>query len=360
MFFTSFFRLVLLGGLAAAQTAVVTTYGDSAVAGDSTVQYTLGADDFDAPKVDFYNATSAQWWYFDVVSTDLTQSVVISFLGNAPGATGTPVGEVPFNFIEVNLQLPNSSLVALSAAAESITLTTVGNGLSGVMNGAGYNWSGAPDLSNILIKINDTVNGLSGSIQFNSKAPYHASCGPATEGASLLVSPHLGWGNSIPNSLASVSLNYQGQQLSYQGSGYHDSNWGDRAFSADLGSWYWGHAQFGSYSLVWFDMMDNTGVEHQLGYLAANDTIIANSCGTIPVRPTGANSAYPPIAGLLPTGFQIVYNMSSAGILEVNVTNYQAIVSYPGVYTRWVGSVVGGIRGETAYTGIGLYEEMGG
>ncbi|KZT50380.1 hypothetical protein CALCODRAFT_444714 [Calocera cornea HHB12733] len=343
-----------------AQPQIVTTYPASAVQGDSTVQYTVGASGFDGPKIDFFNATSAQWWYFDAVSSDLTQSIVITFLGNAPGATGTPVGTVPFNFIEINLQLPDGSLAALSAAAQTITMTTVADGSSAVFNGAGYSWSGAPDLSNILIKINDTLNGLSGSIQLNSNAPHHASCGPATTGASLLVSPHLGWANSIPDALASVSLNYHGQQLSYQGRGYHDSNWGDRAFSADLGNWYWGHARFGSYSLVWFDMMDITGVEHQTGYLAQNGVVVANSCGTMPVRPTGANSAYPPIPGLLPTGFQIIYNMGSAGVLEVNVTNHEAIVSYPGVYTRWVGNVAGGIRGQATYTGVALYEEMGG
>lgn len=181
----------------------------------------------------------------------------------------------------------------------------------------------------------------------------------------MIVCPHLGWGNAIPDADATVSLTYQGQQISYTGVGYHDTNWGDQAFSDDIGSWYWGHARFGDYSIVWFDLLSNNNVEYQLGYLAENGVVVANSCGSMPVRPIGAlgvvGADYPPIPGVLPTGFQIVYDMGSAGVMEVNITNSQSIVNYPLLYTRWVGTVVGGIRGQsTTYTGIGLYEEMGG
>ncbi|KZO94779.1 hypothetical protein CALVIDRAFT_517254 [Calocera viscosa TUFC12733] len=354
------YLLSLLSLFALSWAQAITDYPGYVENGTSTVQYTVQSSGFDGPKIDFYNATSSQWWYFDVVSNDLTESIVLTFMGNSPAATGSPAGLLPFNFIEVNIQLANGALVALAAGAESITITTTGDGSAGVMNGAGYGWSETSDLSTLLIEIDDVVNDFSGTIQFNSDAPYHASCGPAVSGASLLVSPHLGWANSIPDATATVNFVLNNQQISYTGRGYHDSNWGDRPFTEDLGSWYWGHARFGSYSLVWFDMMDFTGVEHQLGYLAEDGAVVANSCGSMPVRPTGLNSAYPPIPGLLPTGFQIVYDMGSSGILEVNVTNSQAVVDYPGLYTRWVGSVVGGIRGQTSYTGIGIYEEMGG
>ncbi|KZT50377.1 hypothetical protein CALCODRAFT_461779 [Calocera cornea HHB12733] len=353
--FTAFCLLALAHG----QTI---TYPPYAVTGDSTVQFTLEPGGFDAPKVNFYNTTAAQWWYFDVVSNDLSQSAVISLLGNAPGATGSPSGVLPFNFIEVNLQLESGEQVALEVSAQWVILTTEGDGLSGVFNGSGYSWTGASDLSSYTVTIDDTANELSGTIVLNSVAPHHASCGPATVGASLIVCPHLGWGNSIPDADATVSLTYKGQQISYTGVGYHDTNYGDQAFSDDIGSWYWGHARFGPYSIVWFDLLDNTGVEHQLGYLAENGAVVANSCGSMAVRPTGLlGGAYPPVPGLLPDGFTIVYDMGSLGVLEVNITNEQSIVNYPLLYTRWVGNVVGGIRGQvTTYTGIGLYEEMGG
>jgi len=212
--------LISLFGLAYAQT--VTTYPPYAVSGDPTVQFTLEGG-FAAPKVSFYNTTAAQWWYFDVVSTDLSQSVVISLLGNAPGATGSPSGVLPFNFIEVNIQLPDGDQVSLSVTGQWVILTSEGDGLSGVFNGSGYSWTGASDLSSYTLTIDDTSNELSGTIVFDSVAPHHASCGPATAGASLIVCPHLGWGNAIPDADATVSLTYQGQQISYTGVGYHDT-----------------------------------------------------------------------------------------------------------------------------------------
>ncbi|KZT50378.1 hypothetical protein CALCODRAFT_525901 [Calocera cornea HHB12733] len=337
---------------ALAQTIIFPPYAQS---GTPTIEWTLGLGSFDGPKMNFFNTNSAQWWYYDVVSLDLTQSIVITFLGNAPGATSTPATEVPFNFIEVNLQLPDGSLAAALVPSEAIIMTTNGDGSSAVFNQSGYSWTGTPDVSVYTINITDPVNDLYGSIVFETVRREHIL------GGTLLVVEHLGWANAIPDSVATVTLTYQGQAISYQGRGYHDSNWGDQSFADDLGSWYWGHATFGPWSLVWWDMMDINGNEHQLGYAAYNGIIISNTCAGISVRPTGPNSAYPPVAGLMPDGFYIQYDLGLLnGNLVVNVTNTQSVVDYPGLYTRWVGSVVGGVTGETTYTGVALYEEMGG
>ncbi|KZO94776.1 hypothetical protein CALVIDRAFT_483902 [Calocera viscosa TUFC12733] len=335
----------------------VTTYPPYAVSGDSTVQFTLESNGFDAPKVNFYNSTSAQWWYFDVVSNDLSQSAVISFLDNAPGATGSPSGVLPFNFIEVNLQLSSGQQISLQVSGQWVILTSEGDGLSGVFNGSGYSWTGASDLSSYTVTLDDTANELSGTIQLNSDAPYHASCGTATPGASLLVSDQLGWANSIPDGTAIVDLTYNGLPIKYTGRGYHDSNWGSMPLEI-MGTYYWGHARFGPYAVVWFDMLDTEGVEHQLGYVSENGKILANSCGSITVRPTGANSTYPPNANQSPTGFHILYDMGDAGIFELNATNTAVIQIEPPLYMRWVGSVVGGIQGKETYEGVSLYEWM--
>jgi len=353
--------LMLFGLLAHALAQSITTFPPYAESGTPIIEWTLGLGSFDGPKMEFFNQNSAQWWYYDVVSNDLSQSVVITFLGNAPGATDTPAGEVSFNFIEVNLQLADGTLVALGVESQAIIMTTVGDGSSAVFNQSGYSWTGTADVSTYTINIADEVNDLYGFIQFNSTAYRHASCGPDILGGTLLVVAHLGWANAIPDSVATVSLTYQGQQILYEGRGYHDSNWGDQSFALDLGSWYWGHANFGPWSLVWWDMLDTNSYEHQLGYASYDGTIISNTCAGISVRPIGPNNAYPPIPGEEPSGFNIVYDLGiTNGILNVTVTNHETVVEYPGLYTRWVGSVVGGVNGETTYTGVALYEEMGG
>lgn len=323
--------------------------------GTSTVQFAAKTFDFDGPKTDIFNASTFQWWYFDVVSDDLKESIVLVFFTNGPGATGA--AQLPFNIAEANIQLANGTLVGVGAAATALEINTIIEGSSGVMNGSGYSWAGLPDLTYYSIAIDDKLNGLSGTIEIFSDAPYHASCGPATNGASLLVSNQLGWANSIPDGLAIVDLTYNGIPINYQGRGYHDSNWGAIPMEI-MGTYYWGHAKFGKYALVYFDMLDQEGVEHKLGYLTENGKVVANSCGSITVRGTGSNSTYPPASNQNPTGFHILYDMGSAGILEVNLTNTEIVQIEPPLYMRWVGSVSGGIQGRETYEGIALYEWM--
>ncbi|KZT50376.1 hypothetical protein CALCODRAFT_521993 [Calocera cornea HHB12733] len=359
MHFTSLWAaaLCLLGVTIAwpVYTPTLKTFPSYPLNGTSTIQYAAKALDFDGPKVDFFNASAFQWWYFDVVSDDLKESIVLIFFTNGPGATGT--NALPFNIAEANIQLSNGTLVAVGAAATELAINTVLEGSSGVMNGTGYAWGGTPDLSYYGITVDDKLNNLQGTIQIYSDAPSHASCGPATPGASLLVSNQLGWANSIPDGTAIVDLTYNGIPLKYTGRGYHDSNWGAIPMEI-MGTYYWGHARFGPYAIVWFDMLDLEGVEHQLGYLSENGRILANSCGSLTVRGTGANSTYPPSANQSPTGFHIVYDMGHEGTLEVNVTNTEIIQIEPPLYMRWVGSVVGGIQGKETYEGVSLYEWM--
>ncbi|EJU01401.1 hypothetical protein DACRYDRAFT_107953 [Dacryopinax primogenitus] len=176
----------------------------------------------------------------------------------------------------------------------------------------------------------------------NSKdSPNHAPCGPAQDGASLLIIPHLGRANAIPDATAHVDLNINGKPFKFKGVGYHDSNFGDVPLDDVLGTWYWGHARVGPYSLVWFDTLDKQGMEHQSGYAIKDGVVLGESCGTMSVRPVGPNTIYPPVPFLEPTGFHIVYDMGVHGILEVNATNHETFVSQP-TYTRWSGSTVGG------------------
>jgi len=325
------------------------------VNGTSTIQFTGQEFDFDGPKVDFFNQSAFQWWYFDVVSDDLSQSIVVIFFTNGPGATGAPA--LPFNIAEANIQLPNGTMANVGAAATALEINTIIEGSSGSMNGSGYSWAGLPDLSYYGITIDDPINDLHGTIEIYSDAPHHASCGPNEDGASLLVSGQLGWANSIPDGLAKVDLTLAGMPLKYQGRGYHDSNWGNLPIQ-NMGSYYWGHAKFGPYALVWFDMLDQQGVEHQLGYLSENGKVVANSCGAITVRGLGSNSTYPPQANQVPTGFHILFPLGDKGVLEVNTSNGDVIQYEPPLYFRWVGNVTGGIQGKQTYEGVSLYEWM--
>ncbi|KZT50781.1 hypothetical protein CALCODRAFT_521771 [Calocera cornea HHB12733] len=353
----SFLSAVGMLGLAnAVSVAVIPPYP---VNGTSAVQFALDGP-FDAPKTDFFNQSTFQWWYFDALSEDLKQSIVFTFYANTAAASGV-VGS-PFNGLTLNLQLANGSMPEFAVPSEAILMATVGEGLSAIMNGTGYSWYESSDLSFVYIDINDKFNNITGSFQIASGAPHHAMCGPATEGASLLVIDGLGWANSIPDGTALIDLNVNGEKFKFKGVGYHDSNWGVQASSSsESAMWYWGHARVGPYSIVWSDVLDiAASKEFQSGYVAKHGEIISDSCGNITVRPTGQNSTWPPIPGQQPSGFHIVYDMGGNGVLDVNITNSETISYEPLAYSRWVGSTVGGIQGQDMYKGVALYEWEGG
>lgn len=76
------------------------------------------------------------------------------------------------------------------------------------------------------------------------------------------------------------------------------------------------------------------------------------------MRPTGSNSQYPPvITSGNPQGFHIDLDLGSEGVLEVDVTTNLAIADVI-LYTRWSGTMSGGVQGGTVYKGVALYEEF--
>jgi hypothetical protein len=125
-----------------------------------------------------------------------------------------------------------------------------------------------------------------------------------------------------------------------------------------VNSWYWGHGRLGPYSLVWFDIIGADGNEYVSGYASLYGKIIASSCSGIKVRPTGSNSQYPPVIGSgNPGGFYIELDLADGNVLEVNVTT--AVVTLDvGLYSRFTGSLSGGVQGSTIYQGVALYEEF--
>jgi hypothetical protein len=123
-----------------------------------------------------------------------------------------------------------------------------------------------------------------------------------------------------------------------------------------VNSWYWGHGRLGPYSVVWFDIIGANGNEYVSSYASLDGKVIASSCSGIKVRPTGVNSQYPPVSGSgNPGGFYIELDLADGSILEVNVTTAVVVVDV-GLYSRFTGSLSGGVHGSTIYQGVALYE----
>lgn len=176
--------------------------------------------------------------------------------------------------------------------------------------------------------------------------------------------PHVFWSNAIPDADAIVDVTFaDGTAMQFtDGVGYHDKNWGDEPFANVVGSWYWGHAHLGSYSLVWFDILGLDGTEYFSGYVAEDGNILPTSCteNAVTVRPWGANDTYPPTpsSGIM-QGLEVTFSLDNGTTLSANVTRGTIVMDYDdSVYIRALASVSGGIDGGETYEGRGIFEQF--
>ncbi len=61
---------------------------------------------------------------------------------------------------------------------------------------------------------------------------------------------YFAWLPSVPEGEVSVELRYHGEDYHFQGTGYHDHNWGNKPMFFLMHHWYWGRAKVGDYTIV--------------------------------------------------------------------------------------------------------------
>lgn len=163
---------LLFSQILAVATAQVTVDVISGVLADgaSNVQFTSPGYGFDAAKVKPLNGSTFDWWYFDVVSSDATQSIVLIFFdassnGLAPGLASSTPSAV---WATAGITLPDGSSLNGEAFGEDMTVVTVDNGSSGTLNGTGWGWVGASDMSQYLVAIDTPDSSIQGVVEFQS------------------------------------------------------------------------------------------------------------------------------------------------------------------------------------------------
>jgi len=152
---------------------------------------------------------------------------------------------------------------------------------------------------------------------------------------------------------------FDNSRLKFKGNGYHDMNWGVSPWFSNLLVEFWGHVQFGPYSVVYFLVLSQTETVYTSVYVSKSGNILLTSCDSSDITITPVGSSFPPTQSETPTGFQLAINLGSSGNLEVEITDLYDILIRNGetVYFRWAGNVEGGIRGlSTTYDGIALLE----
>ncbi|KAL4893656.1 hypothetical protein BDV59DRAFT_207480 [Aspergillus ambiguus] len=316
------------------------TYRTTPQDGQADGRFTSCDSFFDSPKIQGVNASSYDWWYFDAIGADGLSSLAVVFFIEA-NRSGFAVTEnfTNMDFIQISGTFPNGTGFSDFLFADNAIVSTNGDGSSGLWNGTGFSWAGSPDLHDYVLTIDAENLGYKGSFSMHSIAPPHYPCSPKHNNVSMEV---------LPNRLRS--------ELSFIGTGYHDKNWGVTGFMDNVGSWYWGHARMGPYSLVWLDALDTNYNEYASGYVAYQGQILVAECGNMKVRPTGENATFPPTSDApVPDGFRITVDVPELGLLEAQLTPNLATLEKPG-YGRWIGSVNGTINGVTYDTGVAGFE----
>ncbi|KXH55704.1 hypothetical protein CSAL01_07653, partial [Colletotrichum salicis] len=123
----------------------------------------------------------------------------------------------------------------------------------------------------------------------------------------------------------------------------------------------YGHARFGSYSIVWYNLLDYSGNESRRSYVSRHGEVLLVSCdmASMEVRQKGGKAAWPPTIGLRETdGLSVKYNLTNGDVMEVDVTTQLIIRDEKGAYQRANGLVKGGIAGQETFEGRGHYEKF--
>jgi hypothetical protein len=136
----------------------------------SKVDFVARETGLDAPHVTPINASTYDWWYFDVVSEDQGYSVVVTFFAAPESAfafSGAPATDVTEAYLFVSTP-ENPMYIDEPIPATKALVVNAGNGASGVWEGSGFAFAGTPDMAEYEVTINSPQIAVKGKITMQS------------------------------------------------------------------------------------------------------------------------------------------------------------------------------------------------
>ena len=194
----------------------------TAATGNSTANYVSTQYNLDGPQVSPITNSSWDWWYFDVLSTDLKTSLVIVFYTALPSAFPFLRPSTNVTIVGVYATFANGTQFTVYLDANEAVVVTTEDGSSGVFGGAGAAWLGRPDMSSYQVIIDSPEKGVVGTFNLKSVAPAHYPCGPVGAGVNMTAGPGIGWSNAVPDATGEVDFMLNGSALAFTGIAYHD------------------------------------------------------------------------------------------------------------------------------------------
>lgn len=117
---------------------------------------------FDGVKISLIDTANIEWWYFDACSEDGTQGVAAWMFTTNPVALGFDFTEV--DFILFHARFTDGTGIDTFLPAKGLVVQALGEGSSGLYDGIGSGWLGAPDLSSYSLFFNNQESNISGSV----------------------------------------------------------------------------------------------------------------------------------------------------------------------------------------------------
>ncbi|KAM0438473.1 hypothetical protein ACHAPT_001222 [Fusarium lateritium] len=306
--------------------------------------------------------STADFWYFDVLSESTNQTLNIVFFNSGEFASYPhPLA------VQVSGTFSNGTGFYYEALADDGVTVSNGRttGVRGNWKGIGSFTGSSLDNPNVQykIKLDSPEMGIKGSIEFNSIAPPRYPCDlNGVAGANQVLVPGLYWANAVPDAETTVDLKVGDTRIRFNdGIGYHDKNWGNQSIVDGPRYWDWGHGRFGPYSVVWYNLLDYEGKESRRSFVYKEGEVLLLSCSndSLEVRQRGGKAAWPPTTGLLETdGIIITYTLPNNEKLMIEAATDIIVRDESGAYQRANANLRGGIVGGETYEGRAHMEEF--
>ncbi|KDQ15380.1 hypothetical protein BOTBODRAFT_31700 [Botryobasidium botryosum FD-172 SS1] len=225
------------------------------------------------------------WWYFDAVATPpaVGSLQVVYYSGYGFGQ----IYPTPW-YLTVNGNFENGTAFSFHSQPTGNSVVRSGeDGSDGTWPGSGtWTSSGVDGTGEYDLTFGSEAAGVYGTLKLKSRSPPHYPCDnnspPTFVSGALnpnLLGPSLGWANAVPSADAQVSLTFTNYTETWDGTGYHDQNFGTTPLPNLVDTWYWGRGVAGKYTFVYF-LYKPKGTDqfYTSGYLADDTGIIANEC----------------------------------------------------------------------------------
>ncbi len=264
------------------------------------------------------DATTFEWWYFDVQLDD-GSTLVLTYGNKSP--TDAHGAEAPI-MLAIRQQPDGSSVKhtigydvsEYSASAEQCDVRL------------GPNWAKG-DLNRYAAHVE--VDGLTADVTIDRIAPSWRS-GAGVSYVDAAKRKFFGWFVAVPYGTATVVITKDGQTKELTGSAYHDHNWGNASMQDITNHWFWGRAHLGDYALI-YAMVFTQGflgigqLQAPTIYLAKGDRILVEDW--LPLSLTIEGEVEGPLHSVYPTRLDWVWQDESRGRIAFTSTEPRLIES---------------------------------